>query len=28
VMGKLKGLPGHVTVETGGKQCGTRGVFF
>lgn len=27
VMGKLKGLPEHVTVETGGKQCGTRGFF-
>ena len=26
-MGKLKGLPEHVTVETGGKQCGTRGFF-
>ena len=27
VMGKPKGLPEHVTVETGGKQCGTRGFF-
>ena len=27
VMNKLNSLPGHVTVETGGKQCGTRGFF-
>ena len=27
VMNKLNTLPEHVTVETGGKQCGTRGFF-
>ncbi|WP_315309513.1 gamma-aminobutyraldehyde dehydrogenase [Rothia dentocariosa] len=27
VMNKLNSLPGYVTVETGGKQCGTRGFF-